>query len=210
MSKKLGLSFYEQDTIEVAKQLLGKVLVHQKENGSRFAGVIVETEAYLGIEDPACHTFGNKITQKTQSMYFHGGHAYVYLIYGMYYCFNVVTKTPDHPEAVLVRALEPIEGLEKMRSLRKKNKPRDLASGPGKLCQAMEIDKTLDGLSLVGSQIFIEDNLDINADKLSIIECPRIGVDYSGDAAQWPLRFCIENSPFISVPYPSVSHNLTE
>lgn len=197
MSSKLPIEFYTRDTTKVAKQLLGKILVHTDRSGNRLSGRIVETEAYLGVTDRACHTFGERRTNRTRTMYLGGGHAYVYLIYGMYDCFNVVTQKQGVPEAVLIRALEPIEGVELM----KKNRPRakrdiDLTSGPGKLCSALAIDRKCDGILLDSETLFIEDAPLL---KPSQIEAsPRIGVDYAGEAAAWPLRFTEKLNPYVS------------
>jgi DNA-3-methyladenine glycosylase len=197
MPRILGPRFYHRKTDEVARRLLGCTLVHIV-NGQRLAGRIVETEAYMGIEDPACHTFGDRRTLRTKSMYLDGGHAYVYLIYGMHFCFNVVTRAIDVPEAVLIRAVEPTEGIEVMRELRNaKSKKvlktsvaklnKNLANGPGKLCQALAIDRSCDGLPLTNAELFIEEGQRI--DEKKIIAGPRIGVAYAGIAAAWPLRF---------------------
>jgi DNA-3-methyladenine glycosylase len=161
-------------------------------NGERIAGRIIETEAYLGIEDRACHTFGDRRTERTRSMYLPGGHAYVYLIYGLHYCFNVVTRSEKEPEAVLIRAVEPLEGVDFMRSRRRVRKDKDLANGPGKLCEALAIDRKCDGLSLNGEELFIERGKKI--DPTLITASARVGVDYAGDHALWPLRFRIASA----------------
>ncbi len=186
---KLIRDFYQRDTIEVAEELLGKVLVRD-DGRQRLSGLIIETEAYLGLDDPACHTFGGRRTQRVQSMYLPGGHAYVYFVYGMHYCFNVVT-TETAPEAVLVRALLPLEGVRTMQNWRRvKGDPEDLTNGPGKLCQALGIDRSFDGASLVGEQIYIEEPSQARRpEKLRIEATPRVGINYAGDAAFWPLRF---------------------
>lgn len=187
--------FYQRDTETIAKELLGKKLVHCLGN-QRISGLITETEAYLGIKDKACHTYGGRKTDKTKSMYLHGGHAYVYFIYGKYFCFNVVTLTDQHPEAVLIRALEPLEGIDTMKQFRKKDKIKDLTTGPGKLCQAMGINKSHDGLSLMNSEITIEEHLTIS--EAQIVAKPRIGIHYAQEAKDWPLRFYIKDNLFIS------------
>lgn len=194
----LPQSFYKRDTITVARELLGCILVHRVA-GKRIAGRIVETEAYLGVKDRACHTYGGRKTERVRSMYLDGGHAYIYLIYGMYHCFNVVTRTNEEPEAVLVRAIEPVEDVETMFRLRYGTKPkgnttksplRRLADGPGKLCLAMGIDRRLDGVNLTKSDLFIEkERKDAPEIDRKILASPRIGVDYAGEAAFWPLRF---------------------
>jgi DNA-3-methyladenine glycosylase len=184
-SKTLPLEFYRRKTETVARELLGCTLVHRV-NGRRVAGRIVETEAYIGIEDPACHSFGDRRTTRIKSMYLEGGHAYVYLIYGMYHCFNVVTREKGVPEAVLIRAVEPLEGI-------------DLSTnGPGKLCRAMNIDRaSCDGLRLNGRELFIEKST-TPLQRSEIQSCARVGVDYAGEAAAWPLRFLIKNNAWVS------------
>ncbi len=192
---KLPTSFYEQKTESVAKRLLGKKLVRIYK-GERISGLITETEAYLGATDPACHTFGHRKTPRVQSMYLSGGHAYVYQIYGMHFCFNVVTRTPQHPEAVLIRALEPLEGLDWMKKFRVESNVRNLTTGPAKLCEALQINKAQDGECLTDDELFIEDAKPV-ASK-DIVAKPRIGVAYAKEAAQWPLRFYIRENVFIS------------
>lgn len=190
----LPSDFYQRDTKKVARELLGKVLFHRR-GGVLTAGVITETEAYLGIKDSACHTYRGRRTTRVASMYKMGGHAYVYLIYGLHFCFNVVTKDEEHPEAVLIRALEPYEGIETMRKRRHLVRDRDLCSGPGKLCQALAIDRACDGLSLMGSELWIAENP--TPSKFKIVVGPRVGVDYaiepvSRPARDWPLRFRVK------------------
>ena len=196
----LGEDFYLRDTKKIAKELLGKTLVHRV-GGKRLAGRIVETEAYLGAKDLAAHSFGGLRTARTQTMFMTGGHAYVYLIYGMHCCFNVVTKAAGIPEAVLVRALEPLEGIEIMRTNRPTaKKDVDLTSGPGKLCAALGITREHDALILTGKELFIEDAPLLK--RGAIIASKRIGVDYAEHAADWPLRFSVLANPYVSKPQP--------
>jgi DNA-3-methyladenine glycosylase len=198
---KLDRSFYLKDTITVARQLLGKLLVHEVD-GKRISGIIVETEAYLGTIDRAAHSFGGRRTLRNEVMYSLGGHAYIYFIYGMYYCFNVVTGHEGVPEAVLVRALEPVGGLDFMAAARYKNdyaplssrKRINLTNGPGKLCIALAIDRSLNGEDLCGSRIYIEDRTDIP----DICSAKRIGIDYAGDDRDLPLRFYIQHNKYVS------------
>lgn len=185
-SKTLPAKFYRRDTATVARELLGCHLVHVV-NGQRLSGRIIETEAYLGVTDRACHSFGGRRTERVKSMYLAGGHAYVYFIYGMHFCFNVVTRGHNEPEAVLIRALEPEEGLPEMRRHRRIRNDRDIANGPGKLCRALGIDRSCDGVDLTGGSLFIERGSPHEAESLVISE--RIGIEYSGEAATWPLRF---------------------
>ncbi len=192
---KLPLSFYKRDTTAVAQQLLGKILVH-KVHGRTLAGRITETEAYLGITDRACHTFGGRRTARTEAMYLPGGHAYVYFIYGMYNCFNVVTRTDKHPEAVLIRALEPLKGIDWMKRYRRTNDEKKLTTGPGKLCEAMGITKANNAQSLLSSTFYIEDAPKIAAK--NIVAKPRVGIPYAQEAIDWPLRFYMQHNDFIS------------
>jgi DNA-3-methyladenine glycosylase len=197
---KLSLDFYKRDTKTVAKDLLGKLFVH-KIDGKRIAGRIVETEAYLGVIDLAAHSYGGKRTERTSTMFMGGGHAYVYLIYGMYFCMNVVTREQGIPEAVLIRALEPVEGLIEMRKRRTSaRKDVDLTSGPGKLCGALGITREQNALRLDGRELFIEDAPPVK--RSQIVASPRIGIDYAEHAADWPLRFSIRGNPYVSKPQP--------
>lgn len=196
---RLGRSFYRRDPVAVAKALLGQRLVRVLD-GQRLAGVIVEVEAYLGVADRAAHTYNGRRTARNESMWGDGGHAYVYFTYGMHYCLNAVAGTRGHPVAVLLRALEPVEGLEVMRKHRAKaRRDTDLCSGPAKLCQAMAIDRRLDGHDLVsGSELFIE-RVRRRAHPLSmIVRGPRVGVAYAGAWARRPLRFYLKGNPHVS------------
>lgn len=191
----LDLSFYQRKTEIVARELLGKKLTRIF-NGHRLSGIITEVEAYLGIQDKACHTYGDRRTPRTEAMYEAGGHAYIYFIYGMHHCFNVVTEKNGVPEAVLIRALEPVEGLSWMKKFRKTQAIKNLTTGPGKLAQALQLTKELNGQLLSSKDLFIE-----YADRVpasEIVRCPRIGVSYAGDHAAWPLRFYLKESPYIS------------
>lgn len=192
--KPLPIDFYQRDTTKVARELLGKKLFH-KRNNQLTSGIIIETEAYLGLADPACHTYNGRNTARVQSMYKMGGHSYVYFIYGIHFCVNVVTQNEKKPEAVLIRALTPMDGIDVMRVRRKlkEGKPdKDLCSGPGKLCQAMGIDRSSDGLLLTGSELWIEEDIPYSKIKTKIDSGARVGIDYAGDAKHWPLRFKIK------------------
>jgi DNA-3-methyladenine glycosylase len=190
----LDRDFYQRPAIEVARNLLGKVLVRRL-NGKNLAGKIVETEAYVGPHDLACHASKGR-TPRTSIMFEEGGCAYVYMIYGFYFCLNAVTGRESYPAAVLIRALEPLDHLNVMKRLRKN--PRydtNIASGPGKLCMAMGIDKRLNGQDLTGHRLWIEDR------KLKvgrIARSPRIGVDYAGEYKDKPWRFYIQGNPHVS------------
>ena len=194
----LQRSFYEQNIIEAAKDLLGKVLVHESIEGIT-AGRIVETEAYCGPEDQAAHSFGGRKTTRNEVMFGEKGHAYVYFIYGMYFCINVTAgNVAGKPEAVLIRALEPVVGVEIMAKRRgsKDEKLSNLANGPGKLCIAMGITKKQNKTDLTALPLFIE-----NAPAISqkdIVETTRIGVDYSGDWKNRCWRFYMKENSFVS------------
>ena len=190
ITKKLPKSFFQQPTTDVARGLLGKVITHKTAEGTA-AGRIVEVEAYLYREDPACHASKGK-TARNAAMFGPAGTAYVYLIYGMYYCFNVVTALAGEGEAVLVRALEPLTGLELMAARRSTNDVRQLASGPGKLCQALAINRKQDGLDLTDSPLMLTDD-GFLAD--NIITTTRIGISVAVDL---PLRFYVAGNPYIS------------
>lgn len=178
--------FFERDTVTVARELLGKRLVRVW-RGRRLSGMIVETEAYLGAADPAAHSFGGRRTERVRSMYLPGGHAYVYLIYGLHHCLNAVTGKAGEPEAVLIRALEP----EEVASAGAR------ADGPGRLCRALRIGRSLDGASLRGPIIFIEETGRRPGEE-EIGSGPRIGVEYAGEAASWPLRFFWKGNAHLS------------
>lgn len=191
----LPVEFYRRDTATVARELLGMRLCRRHEDGHISSGIIVETEAYLGAEDRAAHSFGGRRTARTEAMYGDGGVAYVYLIYGMYCCLNAVTRTQGEPEAVLIRALQPEvdhpEWLEKFPRLRREQ----WLSGPGRLCRALQIDKTQNGVSLQSDMLWIEKG---TAALGEVLASPRIGVDYAGDAALWPLRFYLQGCAAVS------------
>jgi DNA-3-methyladenine glycosylase len=195
--KKLPRRFYtREDTLLIARELLGQRLVVPAGEGSRVAGRIVETEAYLGPEDRASHAFGNRRTPRTEPMFGLGGTAYVYFIYGMYFQFNVVTGVESVPHAVLVRAVEPVEGIEVMRARRPVKDERNLTAGPGKLCMAMGIDLRLNRADLLGHSVWIEKDRSIAAREIA--SGPRIGIDYAGEYAVMPWRFWIRGNPYVS------------
>lgn len=153
--KKLNRTFYSRDAVVVAKNLLGKILTYEYE-GNKISGIIVETEGYMGIEDKAAHSYNNKRTARNESMYGEAGTSYVFMIYGIHNCFNVVTKEIGNPQAVLIRAIEPVEGLDLMSQNRfglpynnlQKNKKLNLTNGPGKLCKAFSINRSFNGEDL--------------------------------------------------------------
>ena len=190
---RLRRSFYEQATIDVAKQLLGKYLLHQHADGET-VGRIVETEAYTGPQDLACHASKGR-TARTEVMFGPAGHAYVYFIYGFYNMLNLVTGAADYPAAVLIRAVEPVAGIDLMKARRKVDTLRGLTSGPGKLCQAFAIDRSLNGADLCDKTLYVEDRGE-PAPKFEAT--PRIGVDYAGKWKDKRYRFVVRGSDFVS------------
>ena len=186
---------------EVARELLGRHLVRVVD-GVRRSGRIVEVEAYVGHEDRASHTWGGRRTKRNETMFMAGGHLYVYLIYGMHHCLNLVTGPEGHGEAVLLRALEPREGIEAMHIDRPKAKrTRDLCRGPGRLCAAMAVDRSLDGLAIgLSNDLWIEPGEPV--EDRCCITGPRIGLGHTGPWADAPLRYSILESPFVSDPRP--------
>jgi len=194
---KLPRDFYTRaNVLAISRELLGKLLVVPDEEGRRVSGKIVEVEAYRGPEDRASHAFGGRRTKRTETMYQLGGHAYVYFVYGMYYQFNVVTNVLDIPHAILVRAVEPVEGLEIMRARRGAHKDRNLTSGPGKLCIAMGIDRGLDTEDLVGERVWLEEYEKVPRSKIA--SGPRVGIDYAQEWIEKPWRFWIKGNEFVS------------
>jgi DNA-3-methyladenine glycosylase len=190
---KIPRRFYEQNTLDVARQLLGKYLVRQHSDGTTI-GRIVETEAYIGPDDQACHASRGR-TPRTEIMFGQAGHAYVYLIYGFHFMLNIVTEANDMPAAVLLRAVEPSAGVELMQARRGTQPLRSLASGPGKLCQAFAIDRKLNGGDLCGDVIYLEDR---GEPAPKFVTTPRIGVEYAGKWKRKPWRFLIRGNEFVS------------
>jgi DNA-3-methyladenine glycosylase len=182
--QKLPRAFYDRDTILVARELLGKYLVHAS-GGTERVGRIVEVEAYLGPHDLAAHS-SRGLTERTKVMFGPPGHAYVYMIYGMYFCMNVVTEREGHASAVLLRAIQPIQNVD------------ERTQGPGLLCRAMRIDKRLNAHDLLSDDFYIA--RPARADKFRIVRRPRIGVDYARHWAKRHLRFYIKDNPFVSRP----------
>jgi len=195
--RKLPRDFYTRtNVLTIARHLLGKLLVVPDENGKRLSGKIVEVEAYRGPEDRASHAYGGRRTKRTETMYQTGGMAYVYFVYGMYNQFNVVTNVADIPHAILVRGLEPVEGIEVMRERRHSHPDRNLTNGPGKLCAAMGIDRKLDKADLLGDEVWIEEFEKVAASKIS--KGPRIGIDYAEAWIEKPWRFWIKGNEWVS------------
>jgi DNA-3-methyladenine glycosylase len=197
MALKLPREFYTRtNVLTVARDLLGKLLVVPARNGARVSGLIVEAEAYRGPLDRAAHSFGGRRTKRTETMYGIGGTAYVFFVYGMYNQFNVVTNEKDVPHAILIRALEPAEGIELMRKRRQRHSDRNLTNGPGKLCIAMGIDRRLDAADLLGHRVWIEEGIAVS--RSSIASGPRIGIDYAQEWKDKPWRFWIKDNPYVS------------
>ena len=189
--RALPPSFYARPTPVVARRLLGHVLVSEV-GGRRTAGRIVETEAYLGPDDPASHGYRARRTRRNASLFERPGTAYVYFTYGMHWCLNAVTEREGMPAAVLIRALEPLEGLATMRRRRRNAADRELCSGPAKLCQALGVTGREDGVPLTRGRLRIVRR---SRQRYTIIVTPRIGITRAVD---WPLRFLIEGSPWVS------------
>ena len=183
-SKALPRAFYDRDTVAVARDLLGKHLVHLSRGVERI-GRIVEVEAYLGPHDLASHS-SRGLTARTRVMFGPPGHAYVYLVYGMHCCMNVVTEREGQASAVLIRAVEPVRNAE------------GSTRGPGRLCKAMRIDRRLNGHDLVSKDFFISDPPGVETSR--IVMRPRVGVDYAGRWAKRHLRFYLRGNPFVSRP----------
>lgn len=197
---KLPFSFYQNEDVNaLALQLLGKRLFTRLD-GQVTSGIIVETEAYKGVEDKASHAYGGRFTDRTKVMYENGGLSYVYLCYGIHHLFNVVTGPEKTPHAVLIRGLEPLTGLELMMERRRMSalKP-NITAGPGALAKAMGIDRLLNAKDLTGEEIWIEDAVP-GWNSNEVVAGPRIGVDYAGDHALLPWRYYVKGNKYVSKP----------
>jgi DNA-3-methyladenine glycosylase len=200
---KLEREFYSRDSVTVAKELLGKYLAYVVDD-EELIGKIVEVEAYMGPEDKAAHSYNNRRTERNEVMYGPPGFAYVYIIYGMYNCMNVVVKEIGIPQAILIRALEPVKGLDKMSRYRYSKNYEELSrreiigltSGPGKLCKAFSIDRAQNGLDLCGDIIYILK--DEKEEIFDMVSTTRINIDYAEEAKDYPWRFYIKNNPYVS------------
>lgn len=196
--------FFRRDAITLARDLLGKYLVRKYE-GEQIITKIVETEAYMGIEDKAAHVFNDKRTNRTEPLYQDGGCIYVYLIYGMYHCLNISANIEGVPQCVLIRAVEPVSPMnlisqnrylknyDELSSYQKKN----ICNGPGKLCKALKIDKELNFKSILGDELYILDN-DEEIKKSDIIESKRVNIDYAQEAKDYLWRFYIKDNKHVS------------
>ena len=196
---KIKEEFYQRsDILLIAQELLGKILLTNFQ-GQLTSGIIVETEAYEGLSDKASHAYGGKKTNRTKTMYKPGGVTYVYLCYGIHHLFNIVTNKVNIPHAILIRAIEPMDGISIMLERRnKKNKDFKLTSGPGSMTKAMGITMSNSGESLINDLIWLEDqNINIKND---IISSPRVGIPYAEEDISNPWRFRIQNNPWTSSP----------
>ena len=197
MGNKLERVFFTRtDTLRVARDLLGKLLVVPTADGQRVSGMIVETEAYLGEIDKAAHSYGGRRTARNEVTYAEGGHVYVFFVYGMYYQLNLVTGLADHPHVVLIRGVEPVEGVEIMRERRGTMKDKNLTSGPGKLCIAFGITRELNGEALMGERIWVEEHKSFR--KSEIDSGPRVGINYAEEFVEMPWRFWLKGNEFVS------------
>ncbi|MEP7278465.1 MAG: DNA-3-methyladenine glycosylase [Bacteroidota bacterium] len=196
--KKLPASFYHRTSVvTIAKELLGKLLVTSF-NDELTAGRIVETEAYNGVVDKAAHSYGGRRTNRTEIMYATGGVTYVYLCYGIHHLFNVVTNVQDIPQAILIRGIEPVTGINIMlRRMKKEKADHSIGRGPGNVSKALGITVQHTSLSLQESNIYIADD-GVKIKPAQIIATARIGVDYAADDALLPYRFYIKDNPYVS------------
>ncbi len=196
---RLSRRFFRRDAATLARALLGQRLVSAV-GGARTAGVIVETEAYLGIQDKAAHTYGGRRSARNGSMWGDGGHAYVYFVYGMHHCVNAVAGRAEEPMGVLIRALHPDEGLSQMYTRRQRARhDTDLCSGPAKLCEALGITRQLDGVDLTAAgELFIERRLDRPLPESSVVMGPRVGIGYAEEWQRELLRFFVHGNPHVS------------
>lgn len=203
--RKLERDFYLGDTLELSRSLLGKYLVHRI-NDRELIGKIVEVEAYMGPEDKAAHSYNNRRTERVEIMYGPPGYAYVFSIYGMYNCMNIVVAEVGVPNAILIRALEPLGDLNLLSINRYQKNYKELTkrelinmtNGPGKLCKALKIDKSNYGDDLCGGRVYLLE--DTSLPPFEIASSPRINIDYAEEAIHYPWRFYIKNNPFVSYP----------
>jgi DNA-3-methyladenine glycosylase len=191
--------FLNEDVVALAKDLLGKVL-YTNIDGEISAGIIVETEAYFGIKDKASHAYGGRRTNRTETMYSAGGVSYVYLCYGMHHLFNVVTSVKDDPHAVLIRAIEPLIGVDFMEARRKMPATKSaISSGPGSAAKALGIDRSFNAKNLIGNEIWLEDQGIIYKEE-QIAATPRVGIAYAQEHAALPWRFFVKGNKYVSKP----------
>ncbi|MBY6035090.1 DNA-3-methyladenine glycosylase [Fictibacillus nanhaiensis] len=190
------MELWNLPTLILARTLLGKELIHESKDGTT-SGYIVETEAYLGPEDRAAHSFGNRRTARTEVMFQEAGTIYTYFIYGMHTCFNIVSGPINKPEAILIRAIEPVQGIERMKERRGALKKEImLTNGPGKLSKSMGFSLKHSGQKMNSSSILLQDGIVISDDEISV--GPRININYAEEAVHYPYRFWIKNNPYVS------------
>lgn len=193
---RIERKFYMRDAVTVGKDILGKIIVKKTADGRIMSGRITEVEAYMGITDKASHSYGGRRTKRTEVMYKEGGYSYVFLIYGMYECFNVTVGREGDPQAVLIRGVEPLENKNFMQEKRKVKKEKDISNGPGKLTKALGITREDNGADLTaGENLWLEDD---GYKVKDIVETTRIGIDYAEEDALKPWRFYIKDSIFVS------------
>ncbi len=202
---RLSREFYSQDTLTAARLLLGKYLIRRLDSGETLAGRVTETEAYIGRCDKACHAYNYRRTSRTEILFAPPGHAYIYLIYGMHHCLNFVTEPEGEPAAVLLRAIQPVAGLDTMVRLRYGDRPltpqrlRRLTDGPGKVCRALRLTRAENGMDLTGDTLFLCDSPEdaglpgSEVPRERLRTGPRIGVDYAEEARDFPWRFWLED-----------------
>ena len=193
---RIEREFYMRDAVTVGKDILGKIIVKKTADGRIMSGRITEVEAYMGTTDKASHSYGGRRTKRTEVMYKEGGYSYVFLIYGMYECFNVTAGREGDPQAVLIRGVEPLENKNLMWEKRKVKKEKDISNGPGKLTKALGITREDNGVDLVASEnLWLEDD---GYKVKDIVETTRIGIDYAEEDALKLWRFYIKDSIFVS------------
>ena len=205
--------FFNNNGLYVAKNILGKFLI-RKYDDTEIVTKIVETEGYMGIRDKAAHVYNDKKTDRTKPLYLEGGHIYVYLIYGMYHCLNIAANIENIPECVLIRAVEPVNNLDKIAFNRYKKdynelttyQKKNITNGPGKLCMALEIDRSLNSQYILNSDLYISDYyIDENGQKVfshndfEILESKRVNIDYAEEAKDYLWRFYIKDNKYVSV-----------
>lgn len=197
----IGKEFFRKDTISLAKDLLGKVIVRNIDN-KKMLGKIVETEAYLGVNDRACHTFNGNKTDRNKILYMDAGTLYVYQSYGIHFLLNISSVGENIPEGVLIRAVEPVSDIDEF-SKNRFNKPfndlssyqkKNISNGPAKLTKALKIDKSLNGKNIFSDKIYLEDS----SDDFEIEVDRRVGIDYAKEARDYPYRFFIKDNPYVS------------
>ncbi|MEO9503455.1 DNA-3-methyladenine glycosylase [Nonlabens ulvanivorans] len=199
MSEKLTISYYQHnDVVALSRDLIGKKIVSNI-NGELTSGIITETEAYRGYDDKACHAHLGRFTDRTKVMYEPGGVAYVYLCYGIHHLFNIITNTDGNADAILIRAVEPVEGIDIMLKRRGKKKlDKTLTSGPGNFSKAFALDKSFYGADLTGDEVWIEKSDLFRFRESDITSTTRIGIDYAGEDKNLPWRFYLNTSDYIS------------